>query len=126
MIISRPTTPAARPQSTQSSNHHFRAPVVIEHREYYHEPEPTRQLTRTPSFSRFGSRNPYRQDRSIAARDEGYDSESYGRPREERYYEVGTDGSSRGPISKRRLRSRSRSHISIDEGMYDCELAVCM
>lgn len=124
MVVSRPSTPAVRHQPTP--NHHFRTPVVIEHREYYHEPEPSRQLTSTPSFSRLGSRNPYRQNRTIAAQDEEFDVESYDPREEERYYEVGTDGPSRDRISGRHSRRRSRSRISIDEGTCEYGVTVSM
>lgn len=89
---------------------------MIEHREYYHEPEPSRQLTRTPSMIKLGSRNPYRRDRSVSARDERYKVDSYRSQDQGRYHEIGTDSTSRGRILRRLVRDRSRSRVSGDEG----------
>lgn len=62
-----------------------------------------------------GSRNPYRRDRSIPARDERFDTETYDPRDEGHYFETGTDGTSRGRVQRRLVRDRSRSRPSSDE-----------
>lgn len=94
---------------------HGRTPVVTEHREYYREPEPSRQLTYTPSMMELGSRDPYRRDRSGFGRYERYDIDSSYHP-EEHHYEIGTNGMLRGRIPRRLVRDRSRSHVSSGDG----------
>lgn len=88
--------------------------IVIERREYYEEPRPSRNLTRPASKP--SARGSYPPDPFAPTRDEIYRNESYPVEGGRQFYEVGTDGTPRGYRLRDASRSRSRSHYSIDEG----------
>lgn len=111
MFISRPSTPAMRVQPSIQLETDLRTPIVIERREYYEEPWLSDHPTRPPP------QPIHRHDSIVALQDSRYGVESDGVAGEERYHEIGTDGTSRGRGIRHSARSRSRSHFSIDEGM---------
>lgn len=115
-VSRRPATPTRQLLPRQYSDPDIRVPGVAEPRNYYDEPPPRRRTRHASSSSRLNGRNSYRHVRSSSRPGRNYSHGPYETAEEEHYYyDPAIDRVPRG-----RMRGgghRSRSRVSIDEGM---------